>query len=584
MFRASPGEFLKPTPADAELQAELAPERGESAALRCGFVSLTGASGVNEDYVGCVFGELAQQPTRGNVVALADGMSGAKGGRVAAELAVRGFLDAYYGLPETLGPEIAAARALDSIHRWVHQIGRTDPELAQMAASFAALIVRGATAWMVAAGDVRLYLLRAGTLQQIGEDDVTRVTFGAFVAEAVGMNPALAMRVETTELQVGDRLLLCSDGLWRRLPARTLQAALSADKDPAALAGSLARLAREQGSTDDVTAAVVDVLALPELDYGYLERVLGALPIPAVPSCGDVVDGYALDSVLADGHYSRLFIGRDIADPSTPLVLKFPKPRVAQDDNVRQSLVRERWLAGRIGNDAVLAPLAIDRSRQTRLYVVMPFQDGVTLETLLGTRPFGLGQGLRVARQLGAAIQTLNRRNIFHRDIKPENVLVAPDGGVRLLDLGFAYMPGLLAPGPEQAPGSPAYMAPELMKGGRGDARSEVFAYGVTLYRMFSAGSLPYGLSGRVPLRHHRPDLPEWLDVVLDKATLADPQRRYQSVAEVCADLERYAATGDAAPRLERRPLTERDPVRFWQAVAFILLVLLVLALALGRR
>jgi len=193
------------------------------------------------------------------------------------------------------------------------------------------------------------------------------------------------------------------------------------------------------------------------LDGGYLERVVGMLPILAVPDAGDVIDGYLLKSVLNDGFYSRIFAGYDLADPDTPLALKFPKPRVEQDENIRQSIVRERWLAGKVGDDGVLAPLPVDADRQTRLYVVMPLGAGVTLEKLLSApEPIGLPRAIRIARQLGRSIDALNRRNVFHRDIKPENVLVMQDDRTCLLDLGFGYMPGMELPGPASAPGSPA--------------------------------------------------------------------------------------------------------------------------------
>lgn len=568
-----------------EIAAQLRPERGECAVLDIGCVSAPArncARGhVNEDYVGVMLGDLAERAAHGSVIALADGMSGGKGGRVAAELAVRTFIDAYYGAHDTLPPAVAAGRALDAIHGWLHQIGRVDPALLQMAASFAALIVRRATAFLVAAGDVRLYLLRAGELTQIGDDDVVPVAFGAFVAHAVGMHPRLVTRIETLELHEGDRLLLCSDGLYRRVPMRELRAILTARAGALDTARRLCALAVARGSNDDVTNAVIDVGSLPLLDGGYLERVVGALPIPAAPEAGEVVDGYLLKSLLNDGFYSRIFAGYDLAAPEIPLALKFPKPRVEQDENVRQSIVRERWLAGKLGGDGVLAPLPIDPDRQTRLYVAMPLGSGKTLEKLLAApQPVPLARGLAIAQRLGRAIDALNRRNIFHRDIKPENVLVMDDDTVRLLDLGFGYMPGMAVPGPDASPGSPAYMAPELMKGARGDARSEVFAYGVTLYRLFSGGKLPYGFNGRVPLYHYRPDAPQWLDFVLEKATQPDPARRYQDVLEVCADLERLSASGDAAPPLRRKPLLEAHPLLFWQLTSLILLGLLVAALA----
>jgi serine/threonine protein kinase len=560
----------------------LQPERGECPELEIAFISEGGRQPANEDYVGVMLGEVGQRSTRGSVIVLADGMSGGRGGRVAAELAVRSFIDGYYSLPDTLAPEVAASRALDAIHRWLYQIGCADPDLNQMAACFAALIVRGGEAWLIAAGDVRLYLQRDGQLSQLGEDDAVHVAFGAYVDHAVGLRATLATRVEHWALKQGDRLLLCSDGLYRRLPGRELRAVLSSGTNPATGASRLVQLARERGSRDDASAVVVDVFSIPALDFGYLERVIGELPIPAIPSSGDVVDDYALTSVLSDGYYSRLFVGHDLADPHTPLVLKFPKPRVEQDANVRLSIVRERWLAGKIGDKGILMPLPVDAARQTRLYVVMPFCDGTTLETLITRAPLSLTRCLAIAEQLGQAIDALNRRSIFHRDIKPENVLVTSDGSIRLLDLGFAYMPGVLAPAPDTAPGTPSYMAPELMKGALGDACSEVFAFGVTLYRTFSAGPLPYGFNGRVPLHNYRPDLPEWLDVVLEKALQTDPKRRYQDVLEICADLRRFAsAPGEVKPRRQR--LIERNPLAFWQTVSFVLLVLLLASLA-GRH
>ncbi len=560
----------------------LRPERGECPELDIAFVSEAGRGGPNEDYVGVMLGDVVQRTTRGSVVALADGMSGGRGGRVAAELAVRSFIDGYYAPPDTLAPDAAASRALDAIHRWLHQIGRGDAELAQMAACFAALMIRGAAAWLIGAGDVRLYQMRGGDLSQLGGDDVMDVPFGAFVAHAVGLQSVLVTRIESWTLQEGDRLLLCSDGLYRRMPGRELRAALSAQAPAAAVARRLVQTARSRGSADDISAAVIDVRKIPVLDYRYLEGVLGDLPILAVPECGAVIDGYALTAVLSDGRYSRIFIGHDLAEPTMRLALKFPKPRVDEDANVRQAIVRERWLAGKLDNENILAPSAIDPARQSRLYVVMPFLDGSTLETLMTPVPVSLMRGLAIARQLGRAIHALNRQDVFHRDIKPENVLVLPDDSVRLLDLGFAYMPGMLAPGPSIAPGTLAYMAPELIQGAQGDARSEVFAFGVTLYRMFSGGRSPYGFNGRVPLHHHRPGLPVWLDVVLEKTMQTDPERRYQDALEVCADLDRFAAGGGEAEPAAPLPLIARNPVRFWKTVALVLLIALLIALAHG--
>ena len=570
------------TATDACQCVQIEPERDACPGMEIVYLSAKGTGRVNEDYVGVVAGDVAQRPTKGSAVVIADGMSGGNGGRIAAELAVRGFLEGYYQLPDTLSPEVAASRALDAIHRWVHQMGRADGALAQMAASFAALILRGQTAYLISAGDVRLYLLRDGVLTQLSEDAVLRVTFGAYIDQAVGLQSSLISKFQDFELQVGDRLLLCTDGLYRSLSSKKICKALSADASMQSLAASLVQQAGDAGSVDDITAAIVQIKTLPALDLEYLERVVGRLPISTVPSIGDVVDGYALTSILSDGYYSRLFIATDQSSPQERLVIKFPKQRVMNDANMRQAILRERWLSGKIDIPGIVAPSSLDAQRQTRLYVVFPLMDGVTLETLLKRGPVSLSKGLKIAQQLGLAIHGLNKRSIYHRDIKPENILIQNSGELKLLDLGFAYMPGVLAPSPPTPPGTPAYMAPELMRGQLGDARSEVFALGITLYRMFSGGRLPYGLHGRVAIQQHCPDLPAWLDVVLGKATHVDPDQRYQDALELCEDLKRYASAGDAGPSVPRMPFIRRDPVLFWQLIAVALFFALLASLMRG--
>jgi len=78
---------------------------------------------------------------RGLVVAVADGVCGMKGGRVAAETCVRLFMDGFYSLPETLGSELLAARRLNAVNRWIHAMGQRDPALADLATTFTALIL-----------------------------------------------------------------------------------------------------------------------------------------------------------------------------------------------------------------------------------------------------------------------------------------------------------------------------------------------------------------------------------------------------------------------------------------------------------
>jgi len=143
---------------------------------------------------------------------------------------------------------------------------------------------------------------------------------------------------------------------------------------------------------------------------------------------------------------------------------------------------------------------------------------------------------------------------------------------------------------PEDIPGTPAYMAPEMFNGEAGDEATDIYALGVTMFRAFT-GEYPYGNPDAVspPRRDRpkdltalRPDLPAWLGAVLDRAIAANPGQRYRDAMEFAAEMEEGPAR---APAPARRPQTllERAPVRFWQGVAALLALALLASLLLRR-
>src|SRR5580658_10057578 len=124
-------------------------ERVSGVKASVGFASETGPRKANEDFGGAVFGLELPQPRRDVVAALADGIGGARGGRIAAETAVRGFLDGFCDLPETMEVRRAAARVLNSLNRWIYAEGHRNAELAGMGCTFTALVLRGRIAHLV---------------------------------------------------------------------------------------------------------------------------------------------------------------------------------------------------------------------------------------------------------------------------------------------------------------------------------------------------------------------------------------------------------------------------------------------------
>ncbi len=557
---------------------------GDHLEVRYGQAGERGRRDLNEDFASVRESSAA---VRTVAAAIADGVSGG-GGRLAAETVVQGFLDGLESAPPTLTVDRAAARILAAMNRWVHAQGRQDSLRRGMATTFTAAILRGRRLHWVHVGDTRLYRLRDGALQLLTRDHTRdHPDLRHVLLRAVGLEETVRADYGVHDLKAHDRFLLSCDGVHATLAAGRLQQLLAERTAPEEIASRIVTAAIEAGSHDNATAVVLDVLAVPAADRIDLEARIADLPILELPKAGETVDGYRLDEEISDGRYSRLFRATDTVE-GREVVVKLPHPRVTAEEVYRRAFVREAWVASQVRSPYVCEVVELPAGRQRRLYSVMPYYPGESLERRLKRAPpVTLEEGVRIGMLLGKAVYALNRRDIVHRDIKPENVLLTAGGGLRLLDLGVARLPGL-EPVPEEAiPGTPSYMAPELFGGAAGDTRSDVYALGVTLFRLFS-GHYPFGeveafstprFARRTPLARYRPDLPAWLDGLLARATAVDPAQRFGDAMELAFELEQNLAH---APRIvpRRRSLYERNPLRFWKVVTLLLFVALLISLA----
>jgi serine/threonine protein phosphatase PrpC len=547
--------------------------------VEAGFASLTGRRETNEDYVAACIDPPMPMARRGLAAVVADGVGGHSGGRVAAETAVRGFLDAYYAMPETLGVLSGASRALESVNGWIHAQGRVDSSLTRMATTFSALLLRRRTAHVLHVGDSRVYRLSDGRLECLTQDHVAgRGDLRHVLMRAIGLEDFVKFDHHTLTLRPHDRFLLCSDGVHGTLDDRHLADLLSQRSSPDDLAHAVVEAALAAGSTDNATALVLDIIDVPAADQTELGGAIAALPLLDLPAVGETIDGFRLDAILSEGRYTRLFRATDTRD-SREFVLKFPHPRVASEGSYRLAFIREAWVASRMRNPAIGEIVELTPERQTRLYSVMPFYDGETLEQRLKRKPrVELAEGIAIATRLARATTALHRARIIHRDIKPDNVILLGDGRIRLIDLGVARVPDLEDFPATDIPGTASYMAPELFRGESGDETSDLYALGVTVYRMF-CNAYPYGevepfqtprFKRYMPIAERRPDLPAWLDAAVRRAVAVQPSARHSDVLEFAYELEN-GATWTAPVQAARRPLYARNPLLVWKMISAIL-------------
>lgn len=571
----------------------MANKAGQKLDISSGLASETGRRPRNEDYAGVYSGEPAERARRGIAVVIADGVGGAKAGRVAAEIAVRQFIDGYYGQRETLGIRQSAAQALASVNRWIYGYGQLDPALEGMASTLTALILHGQKAHSVHVGDTRIYRLSEDRLERLTEDHTPKHPDSAHILlRAVGLEDAVRLDYGVHPVRPLDRFLLCSDGVHGVLRDAEIHGILALRTAPEEAARRLVAMALDAGGQDNATALVIDILSLPPIDRGDLELAIGALPILKTPSAGQIIDRYALESVLSEGRYSRLFRAVDLADTGRRrVVLKFPKPPVASETTYRMAFLREAWVAARVRSPWVGECLDVTPGRQTQLYSVMPYYEGETLEQRLRRAPkLSAAAGVGLTMKLAKAVAALHRAKIVHRDIKPDNIILESGaGGLKLIDLGVVRLTQLDDFPESDIPGTASYMAPELFAGQKGSELSDQFALGVTVFRALSGGPYPYGEIE--PFSHprfakphsvlsYRPDLPSWLDAILAKAISVDPNDRFRDVLEFAFELESGLARGGGMLPPKKLPLYHRNPLRFWQGVSLILFALAVWLIA----
>jgi serine/threonine protein phosphatase PrpC len=566
-------------------------ERVSGVKASVGFASETGPRKANEDFGGAVFGWELAPPRRDVVAAVADGIGGAKGGRIAAETAVRGFLDGFCDLPETMEVRRAAATVISSLNGWIFGQGKRDPDLAGMGCTFTSLVLRGRIAHILHVGDSRAYRFAGNRLTLLTTDHVREAPPGGgrsnILTRALGVETEVRLDYATQPMALHDRFLLCSDGVHAYLTPEAMSEIMRARSAADDTARELVRATLDAGSSDNCTALVMDVVELPTAESTTeVGSNIMQLPLIPVPVVGEAVDGFLLKVLVSDGRYSRLFGAVDEVEGGEA-VLKFPKPQVAAVATYHAAFVREAWVGARVNSPWVGRIIELPPGRQTCLYTVMPLYQGELLSGRIARRPsVGLEEGRNIAIKLARGVAALHRAGIIHRDIKPDNIILEGGGSLKLIDLGVVRVPGLEDFPPEDIPGTIGYMAPEMLKGDEpGNEATDMYALGVTMFRAF-AGEFPYGnidavnqprKSRPTPLSELRPDLPAWLQATLGRAIASDPTERFRDMNEFAAEMERGP---ERAPLSARRPLTlyERSPARFWQGVSAILATALALS------
>lgn len=578
-----------------------------------GGYSSAGLKESNQDAFASLVPNLTELTAKGVVAVIADGVSSASKAAEAAQISVTQFISDYYATPPTWSTQKSASKVLSSLNQWLY--AQTDAQSGytlQWLTTFSALIIKSSTAYIFHVGDTRISQYRHNELEAITTDHQQKQGPSySVLTRALGADHRLQVDVQQVAIQAGDIFVLTCDGVHDYIPDHQLKAQLSklakvsSSEELEQHAQSLTELAITNGSKDNVSCLLVQVGATPNRALAEVERELLNKAIPPALNVGHKIDDYTICKVIHASTRSHLYLASHANEVGT-CVLKMPSQNLADDSGYLQGFIREAWLGEKLTNPHVMKIKPGSESSQF-LYHVCDYIEGQTLgQWMLDNPKPSLAQVREIIVQVITALRSFQRLDVVHRDLKPDNIMIDTYGKVFLIDYGTALIASLDENNDsvsETVPqGTLNYIAPETLLTLHADHQSDLFSLGVITYEML-CGELPYkpmktsefnkhsyshhSEKNRVKdfeqwqyrsIRHFRTDLPPWLDMVLSKATQAEPTLRFQALSEFKSNLVQPKSS--ALAEYKSQPLLQRNPVLFWQGAALIFFILWLTALA----
>jgi len=316
---------------------------------------------------------------------------------------------------------------------------------------------------------------------------------------------------------------------------------------------------------------------------------------------------------LGEGGMGAVYLARD-TKLNRRVALKTLTGEFFEDQNRLERFQREARTAAQISNAYVMSTYDIgsaadEESGRTINYIVLEYVEGRSLNEYLAEERLAMTQLVRLAERIASGLAAAHKLNIVHRDIKPDNIMIDDDGNPKILDFGLAKpLDPLQFEADRESTqsvseeltkvgkimGTVSYMSPEQVRGEKVDTRSDIFSFGILLYRMIT-GELPFAGPSQVetmakilesPFQSPRlknENIPPELERIIGKCLAKDPEDRYQTSRDLVVDLRNVRRQFDSGltetisgtATVQRR----RGLGRFWSWLAALVVVAAVVVL-----
>ena len=559
----------------------------------------------NEDSIGFWQpDDIDQQRSRGAVAIVADGVGGHGQGDVASRLALDMALGKFQESKPGASPRQTLWEMFTAANVAVYDQGMDNRDEGRMATTLTASVFRNDEVTIGHVGDCRVYWIHEGRIQQITSDHsyaAMQVRLGLISAEdaaasemrcmltrSVGREPTIQVDYYTLQVARGDFIVQCSDGLYHCLSDGEIAEAVS-HHAPEEACRQLVALAEKRGTDDNLSVQLVRIERVEQVMY---YRGLPMYHEPETQGSHEIEVGQVLDQrfeiteVISRSGMATIFKANDRATGQI-VAVKVPFMQFESDPAFYSRFQREEVIGLKLNHPYILhiVPVGEEKSRP---YIAMEYLEGQTLRQVMRSMErLPVRDALQIASRICEALEYMHQQNIIHRDLKPENIMICNDGSIRIMDFGIAKVAGLRRltfTGFSSTMGTPDYMAPEQVKGKRGDARTDLYSLGAMLYEMV-AGSVPFEgnnpyaimnarlIGDPVGPRRLNPEISPEVEEVILHALAEKPYDRYPSAAAMKAELDSPEAVQLTGRAQRLRPqIPWRNHWR-WVRVALLALV-----------